>query len=53
MNVNVNLMVENVIKFKSGIKVTVKASLKIKKHCVCKKDYVCNPATCCCKMANI
>ena len=40
-------MVENAIQIKSGITINVGASVKIKKkHCVCKKDYILNPATC-------
>ena len=38
-------MVENVIQIKSGITINVGASVK-RKNCVCKKDYILNPATC-------
>ena len=49
MNVNANLMVENVTKIKSGITMNVAGSVKIKKHLVCEKDCICNPATYSCR----
>ena len=42
-------MVENVIQIKSGMTVNVGASVKIKLHRVCEKDYIWNPATCSCE----
>ena len=43
-------MVENVIQIKSGITINVGASVKTKKkHRVCKKDYIWNPASCSCE----
>ena len=48
---NANSMVENVTRIKSRIKINVDVSAKIKKkkHYVCKKDYIWNPATYTCK----
>ena len=42
-------MGENVIQIKSGIRISV----KIKKHCMCKEDYIWNPATCSCQNESI
>ena len=38
---------ENVIQIQSGITINVDVRVKIRN--VCKKDYIWNPATCCCK----
>ena len=49
-NVNVNLMVENLIQIKSGITINVDVNVKtLKKHRVCQKDYIWNPATSSCE----
>ena len=48
-NVNVNLLEENVIQIKSGIKTNVTAREKIEKNIVCAKVFIWIPATCSCK----
>ena len=50
-NVDANLMVRNVTQIKSGIMINVGVALEIRKkiYNVCKKDYICNSATCSCK----
>ena len=47
MNVNVDLIEENVTQINSGI--MSKCRYERKKHHVCEKDYVWNPATCNCE----
>ena len=47
MNVNAILMEQNVSQFNGGITINVTAS--VKKHHVCEKYYVWNPATCNCE----
>ena len=44
-------MVRNVTQIKSGIMINVGVALEIRKkiYNVCKKDYICNSATCSCK----
>ena len=39
-NVNINLMVDYVVRFKIGIKINFGASVKIKKHHVREKDFI-------------
>ena len=46
-NVNVNLLEENVMQINGGIMINVYVS--VKKHHICEKDYICNPATRICK----
>ena len=41
-------MAENVIQIKSGIMISVGA--RYKKHHICEKGYICNTATCSCKI---
>ena len=46
-------MVESVIQVISGITIKVGAKENItiqRKHCMCKKNYIWNPATCTCKI---
>ena len=46
-NVNVKSIVENVTRIEIEITINVGVSRKIKKkHHLCKKDYIWNPATC-------
>ena len=47
MNVNVNLMEQNVIQINEGI--TIDVDLGVKKHNICEKHYIWNPATCNCE----
>ena len=47
VNVNVDLMVKKVIQINAGI--TVNVDVNVKKHHICEKDYVSNPATCNCE----
>ena len=47
VNINVNLMVKSVIQIKSGIMINV--DCQCKKHNICEKDYILNPATCSCE----
>ena len=43
-------MVENITQIKSGITINADASVKIRKNIIyAKKDYIWNPATCCCE----
>ena len=44
MTVNVNLIEQNVIQINGGI--MIKCWCECKKHHICEKDYVWNPATC-------
>ena len=46
-NVNVDLMEKNVIHISEGI--TINVAVNVKKHHICEKDYVWNPAICNCE----
>ena len=46
-NVNADLMGKNVIQINGGI--TINVDVSVKKHYVCKKDYIWNPSTCSCE----
>ena len=46
-NVNVDLMEKNVIHISGGI--TINVAVNVKKHHICEKDYVWNPAICNCE----
>ena len=42
-------MEENIIQIQSGITINVKFQCECKKHYICEKEYIRNPATCSCK----
>ena len=51
-----NLIVENVIQSKNGIKVTDKCQCECEqqiKHCVCEEHYALNPIVCDCNVIRI
>ena len=43
VNINVNLMEQNIVHINGGI--TINVIVNVKKHHMCEKDYVWNPAT--------